>query len=67
MSEYFIRTARELKIGGILAKHVPKKGKTIPQERPQSINCSVRARPNLEIKIPTFLGLKNEILTTADV
>ena len=67
MSEYLIRSARELKICGILAKHVPKKGKTIPQERPQSINCSVRARPNLELKNPTFLGLKNEILATAEV
>ena len=67
MSEYLIRSARELKICGILAKHVPKKGKTIPQERPQSVNCSVRARPNLELKNPTFLGLKNEILTTAEV
>ena len=33
VSEYFIQTARELKkVGGILAKHAPKKGKTLPQE-----------------------------------
>ena len=31
--EYLIQIARELKkFGGILAKHVPKKGKTLPQE-----------------------------------
>ena len=33
MREYLIQIARELKkFGGILAKHVPKKGKTLPQE-----------------------------------
>ena len=68
MSEYLILSASELKVGGILAKHAPKKGKTIPQEeRPQSINCSVRVRPNLELKNSRFWGQKNETLTTADV
>ena len=33
VSEYLIRTARELdKVGGILGKPAPKKGKTFPQE-----------------------------------
>ena len=33
MREYLIQTARKLKkFGGILSKHVPKKGKTLPQE-----------------------------------
>ena len=33
VSEYLIRTARELKkVGGIQAKPAPKKGKTLPQE-----------------------------------
>ena len=33
VSEYLTRTARELKkVGRILAKPVPKKGKTLPQE-----------------------------------
>ena len=31
-SEYSIRTAHELKVGGILAKPAPHKGKTLPQE-----------------------------------
>ena len=49
-------------------KTCAKKGKTIPQEeRPQSINSSVRARPNLEFKNSRFWGLKNETLTTTDV
>ena len=49
-------------------KTCAKKGKTIPQEeRPQSINSSVRAHPNLELKNSRFWGLKNETLTTTDV
>ena len=33
MNEYLVQTARELKkVGGILAKPAPKKGKTLPQE-----------------------------------